>query len=668
MKILIVDDGVDDRRLLRFYLSSRGHEVIEAGGGGEAIELAVSERPDLIISDAMMPGMDGFQLLSRLKADDALSRIPFVFYSAVYTGKNEEELALSMGALAFIKKPKDINEFWVELGLVMSELDKAGEAMFGLDNRGPDNDISREYFLQRYGEVVASRLADTVKRLKLAQNKYEAAFEATGDFVSIHNRERKIVRANRAMHEAFGVMPGGLAGKTCHELIHGRSDPCENCPLEPALRYGVSSSVEIEGQGGKTFFISVAPILNEDGATTEFIHIARDITGQKSLEEQLRRAQRLEAIGLLAGGVAHDFNNILTSIQGYTELAMMKAGRGSPICNDLSHVDMAVEKAADLVRQLLLFSRKQSVVFKVMDVNKAVDGLMKMLERLIGENIRLHVLLDPETKPVNGDPGNIEQVIMNLVLNAKDALPDGGDIFIETGNAGPDVSIPSPALQVDSGGYVRLSVKDNGVGMDKDVMKHIFEPFFTTKELGKGTGLGLAVVYGIVSRHGGWVDVFSRPGEGSTFTVYLPAASETDGKIKECGLPPGGSGAHGGIKGVKVLLVEDDPDVREFISLALGEYGYSVFAAGCASEAMDIFDREDGGFDLVLSDVILPDKGGVELVHEIRLRRPGLKFLFISGYAGSGSIWKAIKASGFPFLQKPFTIKGLLGAVRELME
>ncbi len=199
-------------------------------------------------------------------------------------------------------------------------------------------------------------------------------------------------------------------------------------------------------------------------------------------------------------------------------------------------------------------------------------------------------------------------------------------------------------------------------------MKHIFEPFFTTKELGKGTGLGLAVVYGIVSRHGGWVDVFSRPGEGSTFTVYLPAASETDGKIKECGLPPGGSGAHGGIKGVKVLLVEDDPDVREFISLALGEYGYSVFAAGCASEAMDIFDREDGGFDLVLSDVILPDKGGVELVHEIRLRRPGLKFLFISGYAGSGSIWKAIKASGFPFLQKPFTIKGLLGAVRELME
>jgi len=389
--------------------------------------------------------------------------------------------------------------------------------------------------------------------------------------------------------------------------------------------------------------------------------IYEDITERKRLEAQLFQAQKMEAIGILAGGVAHDFNNILTAIQGYADLAMMKVDETDPLYRDLKQIDISATRAASLTRQLLLFSRRQPMQFTSFNLNTTVDNLLKMLHRLIGEDITINTDLDSELWTVQADAGNIEQAIMNLTVNARDAMPEGGIINIKTESVNVDKQYCKTYTYARPAKFVCLTVEDTGIGMDKETIQHIFEPFFSTKGPGKGTGLGLSVVYGIVKQHEGWVNVYSEPGQGSTLRFYLPAISikpKKESKEKISLDEFQGSGE-------RILLVEDEEGVREFAIKALGENGYIIYEAANAEEALNIFEKEAGNFDLIFSDVVLPGKSGLQLVDQLLPLKGKLKVLLSSGYTDHKSQWPVIQERGFRFLQKPYALTDLLRAIKE---
>ncbi|MBM4325221.1 MAG: response regulator [Deltaproteobacteria bacterium] len=386
---------------------------------------------------------------------------------------------------------------------------------------------------------------------------------------------------------------------------------------------------------------------------------------KEKLQAQLTQAQKMESIGTLAGGVAHDFNNILTTIQGYAQLGMMSLKEDDPLYENLKEIQQASGRAANLTRQLLLFSRKQPMELFTLNLSETVDNLMKMLNRLIGEDIAVDTHLEPNLWTVRVDPGNIEQVIMNLVVNAKDAMSNGGRITIKTENVEIDKDYCNIYRYAYPGRFVCLSVEDTGIGMSKEILQNIFEPFFTTKGLGKGTGLGLSVVYGIVKQHEGWINVYSEPGQGSIFKVYLPVSSEeakheTKTEIISIKDIQG--------KGERILLVEDDLGIREFANKVLTSNGYEVLETSNTQEALDISEKKSGDLALVFSDVVLPDKSGIDLVEELLSRKPGLKILLTSGYTDQKSQWSVIKEKGYCFIQKPYNLNDLLRVVREVLD
>ncbi|MEW5803003.1 MAG: ATP-binding protein [bacterium] len=384
---------------------------------------------------------------------------------------------------------------------------------------------------------------------------------------------------------------------------------------------------------------------------------------KEKMQSQLLRSQKMEAVGLLAGGVAHEFNNRLTTIQGYADLARKKVEKADPLLGDLNQISLAADRAADLTRQLLLFSRRQPTSLVPLNLNRTVDSLLKMLHSLIGEDITIAIDLAPNLWPVQMNEGNIEQVIMNLALNARDAMPRGGQITIKTENVILTENDVSTVTEGHPGQFVVLSVTDTGSGMSKEVMSQIFEPFFTTKEAGKGTGLGLPVVYGIIKQHRGWVNVYSEPEQGSLFRIYLPAFTGKPHYEPSIVKPqPESQG-----KGERILLVEDDEGVRGFTSQALSESGYTVFEAASTQDALIVFEQERGNFRLLLSDMVLPDQSGPELAARLLSLRSQLAVLLTSGYTEQRVQCPAIVGARCRFLQKPYTIVKLLQAVREII-
>jgi signal transduction histidine kinase/ActR/RegA family two-component response regulator len=384
---------------------------------------------------------------------------------------------------------------------------------------------------------------------------------------------------------------------------------------------------------------------------------------KEKLQEQLLQAQKMKAIGTLAGGVAHDFNNLLTAIKGYAEMGLSKVTRDEAVHNYLEKIHYAGAKAADLTRQLLLFSRKQPMLAVACNVNNTIKKFLKMLDRLIGEDITIETKLKSDLWTVQADEGNIEQVIMNLAVNARDAMPDGGTLTIATENVNLDAKYPKLSPDTYPGQFVCMSVSDTGVGMSKDMMSRIFEPFYSTKGPGEGTGLGLSVVYGIVKEHKGWIGVYSEPGQGSIFKIYLPAV--TDEMAEEQGEEYYTQAYNG--NGERILLVEDEEAVRDFAINVLRESGYTVFIAVTAEEALKVFDQENGNFDLLFSDIVLPGLSGLQLVEQLRSRRSDLRILLCSGYSEDKSQWSRIREEKYRFLQKPYSINELLKAVAESM-
>lgn len=383
----------------------------------------------------------------------------------------------------------------------------------------------------------------------------------------------------------------------------------------------------------------------------------------KELEDALSGAQKFEALGRLAGGVAHDFNNLLTVILGSADLMLSDRAQQMPAIDMLEMVRQSAERGAALTRQLLAFSRKQVLAPVVLDLNRLIRNVEKILCRLIGEHIELTTTLAPSVHPVCADPGQIEQVLMNLVVNARDAMPDGGTLNIETANAELDGNARPGQATLPAGPYAVMKVTDTGCGMDEHTLRRIFEPFFTTKEVGRGTGLGLATVYGIVKQSDGAVHVDSTPGKGTCFTIYLPRSVATSSAL-ETTL----SGAPHANGHETVLVVEDEDSVRTMASRSLRANSYRVLEARDGQEALAISDSCVEPIDLVLTDVIMPKLTGPQLAEALFARRPATKVLLMSGYADSEGMCRRVVQSGMPFLQKPFTADGLARKVREVLD
>jgi PAS domain S-box-containing protein len=389
--------------------------------------------------------------------------------------------------------------------------------------------------------------------------------------------------------------------------------------------------------------------------------IAEDVTDRRVLEDQFRQAQKMEAVGRLAGGVAHDFNNLLMVISGYAEVMLAKLNLEDPLHEKARSIQQASDRATTLTRQLLAFSRKQLLELKVVDVNAIVSDMERLLQPLIGENVELTTRLAPDAGHTRADAGQLEQVLMNLVVNAKDAMPNGGKITVQTQNVTLDEDHRRGQTFIRPGNYLMLSVSDNGTGMDKETQSRIFEPFFTTKEKGKGTGLGLSTVYGIVKQTGGYVIVQSEEGRGTTFHIYLPRVEEPAEKHAV----PVARAAAGGTE--TVLLVEDEESVRQLVRETLTTKGYSVVEAENGEAGLAAATNHKGKIDLVITDVVMPGMGGRELVHQLSLARPETKVLYLSGYTEDAIVSEGTIEKGTAFLQKPFTLQALSRKVREVL-
>ena len=434
---------------------------------------------------------------------------------------------------------------------------------------------------------------------------------------------------------------------------------------EEASRKGEPFQAEfrVKRKDGREVWLNdTAVVVKGSNAHPVMEGIIVDITERKQLETQLQQSRKMEAVGRLAGGIAHDFNNLLTIITGYTDLALSRPSVPLDLRSDIERIEHAAGRAAALVRQLLAFSRKQVLQPKILDLNAIVVNMEKLLRRLVDDNIEMTTSIRDDLGKVKADLAQIEQVIMNLVVNARDAMPNGGRLVLETTNASLDAAYAFEHASVKPGNYVMLAVSDTGIGMDSETLAHIFEPFYTTKESGRGTGLGLSTVYGIVKQSGGYIWVYSEPGKGSTFKVYLPRVEEVpQGEpAKPPSLPQ-----HRGTE--TILLVEDEEAVRDLVRTILSGHGYHVIVARDPIHAGEIAAKFPGEIHLLLTDVVMPGIGGRELAASVQRNRPGIRVLYMSGYTENVITSGGMLEEGLSFLQKPFSPSVLVQKIREAL-
>ncbi|HSK73939.1 MAG TPA: ATP-binding protein, partial [Pyrinomonadaceae bacterium] len=439
----------------------------------------------------------------------------------------------------------------------------------------------------------------------------------------------------------------------------------QSCLVTPMTMMGrIVGAVEVQSSESAAYTQEHATVMQmAANIAANAIENVRLLEEEQNRAEQLRLSQRLESVGRLAGGIAHDFNNMLTAINGYSELTLRRLKEDDPLRHNLEEIKKAGERSAALTHQLLAFSRKQVLKPKVLNLNDVILDTSKMLQRLIGEDVQLNIVPDGKLGLVEADPGQLTQVIMNLAVNARDAMPQGGNLIIETANVLLDKEYVFQHFTVRAGSYVMLAVSDTGVGIEEETQEYIFEPFFTTKEVGKGTGLGLATVYGIVKQSGGYVWVYSEVGRGTTFKIYLPRVDEDvqmPEKDETTESIPGGTET--------ILLVEDEEMVRNLSRQILQTCGYKVLEARNGVEALSICQDSDSKIDLLMTDVVMPQMGGRELAEKLEQMYPQIRLLFTSGYTDDAIIRQGVIKTGENFIQKPFTFEALAKKVRELLD
>ncbi len=805
-RILITDDDEQNLFMLESLFKGHSYQTTLAHNGEEALFEARENPPDLIISDILMPVLDGFSLCRAWQLDENLKHIPFVFYTATYTDTKDEEFALSIGADMFIVKPTEPREFLHMVENVLRHIDKNS---FSSVQEAP---LAEEVFLKEYSETLIRKLENKTiqlkqtnrslkqeikKRLKIEKKlkshlkNSQQILRTTLDGFLLVDHEGKILSANpsycemtgysekelmqmnlaqlvapvyrkklprqigKIFHEGkaqfvgehvcknnqrinvdvstmliewenkkviaaflrdvtaqkrtehqlvereelyrilvetipYGVRENDLNGKItfsnrAYNHMHGydegeitgmyiwdfKKTEKEKTDLQQYFKYLVQKQIKPERfisqnvrKDGSIFDVEVDWAFKRDslGRHTGFISVITDVTDKKKLEEQLRQSQKMEAIGQLTGGIAHDFNNILTIINGYSDLMLAKLRRDDPSFEPVQQIKEAAYRASSLTSQLLAFSRKQILNPVILDLNHLIRQMEKMLRRLIGEDIDLRTIYDDNISTIKADSSQIEQVILNLAVNARDAMPRGGKLIIETAMVNFTEEYVRLHEDVSEGRFVMMAVSDTGTGIDEATKPRIFEPFFTTKEKERGTGLGLSTVYGIVKQSGGSIWVYSEPGKGTIFKVYFPAVkkgSATKAEQKEL------LRLH---SDETILVVEDDEGVRNLVVITLKKYGYQPIVAANGAEALKKVDEFRGRIDLLLTDVIMPKIGGSELSDSLVKKLPNLKVLFMSGYTDKSIIDHGVLQKGIHFIQKPFSPEALIRKLRQVFD
>ncbi len=637
-RVLLVDDEPQVLVALEDLLSD-DYVVLKAQSGEDALRCIRGE-PDIavVITDQRMPKMTGDELLARLD-DHAAARILLTGYadlSAVIRSVNEGKI------FAYVTKPWNAEDLWLKV-----------------HNAADHFQLAQELSNERARLHAETRLLDSILD---CMGEGIIATDQAGKCLVFNRRARSILGSDRRdtpLDQWTGAYGLYLPDKKTPM-------PSQQLPLARILNgeQFIELDIYVRNQSapGAAVAMTATPLTNSSGARVGGITVLRDVTQQRLLEAQLIQSQKMEAIGQLAGGVAHDFNNLLAVIMGYGELLIGDMPEGDARGDDVGEMLAAARRGVALTRQLLAFSRQQMTEPVVIDLNQIVGGIEKMLKRLIGEHIRLSTRLDPTLGRVIADSGQVEQVLMNLTVNARDAMPEGGRLFIETSNVVLDEAAVAGRPYAEPGPYVVLTVADTGVGMDDETQRHIFEPFFSTKAVGKGTGLGLSTVYGIVRQSGGHMDVNSRPGEGTSFAVYFPRTLEEDHPRTSLAPPVLATKAN-----ETILVVEDDEGVRVVAARILRAQGYTVLEARRASEARRIWETQSATIDLLLTDVVMPETNGPKLAEELIRLRPDLSVLYMSGYPGAGglSLVAGLSASR---IEKPFTPASLAAKVREVLD
>jgi PAS domain S-box-containing protein len=628
--VLIVEDSLDGRQAFQTLLAGQGYTLAFAENGPDGLAQAIELIPDLILLDVMLPGMDGLEVCRRLRANSLLAEVPIIMVTAL-DDRDTRLQGIMAGADDFISKRFD-----------------------GTELRARVRTITR---LNRYRRLMRER-AQFERLVELMPNGLLLA-DAAGTISLANSAMLKLLGAERREdvvgHSVLRMLDPAQRAPFAAELDRAIADTAAAAQFETVFLHADGSSFPAE--------IDLGHFLWNDEQLAYVV--VRDITNRRRLEAQLLQSQKLESIGRLAGGVAHDFNNLLTAILGYTELVFDALPHGAQARDDIQEIRHAAQSATQLTRQLLAFARQQPIAPRVFSPSELLASLDKLLGRLIGENIELVLLAAPDLGLIRADSGQIEQLLVNLAVNARDAMPEGGKLTIEMSNVWLDQAYARAHVGVEPGAYVSLVVSDSGVGMDESIKGHAFEPFFTTKQPGYGTGLGLATCYGIVKQHGGTIELYSELGHGTAIKIYLP---RVEGGAEVLPHPEDANSALP--RGTEtVLLVEDEAGVRVLVARMLANLGYTVLEAREGDEALGLAKAYAGpSIDLLLTDVVLPRRGGWALAESIAADFPHIKVLFTSGYAEQGIVQHGQIERSAAFLAKPFSVAALARKVRAVLD
>jgi two-component system cell cycle sensor histidine kinase/response regulator CckA len=625
--ILVLDDDRGMCETIGDVLEQRGHVVQIATRARAGLEIAAASPIDAAIVDIKLPDMSGIDVLHGIRRVLPTTEVIFITGHASLTTAIQ---AIDGLAFAYIVKP-------FEMSHLLATVEQA---------------------------VRKQRLAQA---LVDSEERYRLVTENIADAVFLLELDGRIALGNRSAEVITGYPQAELLGRSIFSLLPEDGAREARARLS-SVRAGADVppffEVELTRKDGARVLLEVhvTSIVKDDRAVAR-LGVARDITERRNLEDQLRQAQKMEGIGRLAAGVAHDFNNLLTAIGGRCYLVLGELTAENPLRQEIEIIQAAAERAAKLTHQLLAFSRKQILEPRVLDLNATAAGIEPLLRRMIREDIEIVAALDPAAGYIKADAGQIEQVLLNLAVNASDAMPEGGRLTLETGDVTLDEAYARAHAGVEPGPYVMLSVSDTGHGMTAEIQARIIEPFFTTKEVGKGTGLGLATVYGIVKQSGGHITVYSEVEYGTVFKIYLPRVEDAPA-APEPERPPE-PGRRGGSE--TVLLVEDDEGLRTLAREILSIAGYTVLEADSPNDALRLAEAHRGPIHILLTDVVMPQMNGRQVADRLLTARPGLKVLFMSGYADAAIVEHGVLEPGTHFLQKPFTPDGLSRKIREAL-
>jgi PAS domain S-box-containing protein len=676
--ILIVDDQPQDIELLEAHLVPQGYEIVKAASGEEALEKLPSNQIELVLMDILMPGMDGFEATRRIRRDTAHRRIPIILVTALQETEDRVK-GIEAGCDDFLSKPFDKMELFARvrsLLQVKAYNDLMRDYQIELEAMVTSRTEKLRHGLENLQQEITERKR-VEEALRESSARIQAITDSAKDAIIMMGPEGEISYWNPMAESIFGYTANEVMGQNLHHLLAPERYHEAFRKTFPAFQKtgqgnAVDQTIELRalGKSSREFpvSLSLSSVLLRD--KWHAVGIVRDITEQKRTEEerqklqaQFTQAQKMESVGRLAGGVAHDFNNMLSVILGYTELALDRVDQSDPLHADLQEIYKAAKRSTEITRQLLAFARKQTISPKVLDVNETVEGMLKMLRRLIGEDIDLAWRPEEGLFPVKMDPAQIDQILANLCVNARDAIAGVGKITIETHMVTFDAAYCADHAGFVPGDFVLLAVSDDGCGMDKETLSKIFEPFFTTKDVNQGTGLGLATVFGIVKQNNGFINVYSEPGQGTTFRIYLArhvGAAEKLSVETVTEIPAS--------RGETVVLVEDEPAIIRMCQVMLERLGYQVLATGTPSEALRLAENHAGEIDLLITDVIMPEMNGRDLADRLYVLFPDLKTLFMSGYTANVIAHRGVLDEGVNFIQKPFSIKDLSVKVRATLD